>query len=294
MQTKIQKNYDELINQVYLFKNIIIFFSYLEGEIMNNYQTPNNFPPSLVNFLFGSGKNAGEINIGSFYLTLLDLINRKYVSVKIVCKKSGEEQEKTLDKIILNINRQSAAKLDPYEKNVLRCVYALKCKGNINILSTNEVVRKRLKVKTFQKNYDAWMENFYTEFIEENKLKSSPSIISRILGDDGFTKEGKELKEKWDLFKNHYHDNLKSSNQSEEFLNEGMTYIPYLLALGIPKNLLINRFSQAKNMTDTLIFLKHGTDSLITNIVKDFLEADGSFDPKYYNTSGNFVPGFGL
>jgi len=34
-------------------------------------------------------------------------------------------------------------------------------------------------------------------------------------------------------------------------------------------------------------------DSLINDIVKDFLWADSSYDPKYYNTSGNFVPIYG-
>jgi len=260
---------------------------------MNNYKTPNNYPPALVNFLFAKGKKAGEININSFYLTLLDLINRKYVSVKTVSKKN-DSTGKTLEKIILNINRKSAAKLHPYEKNVLRCMYALKCKGEINILSSREVVRKRLKVNTFQKNYDAWMKNFYQEFIQKNELKTSDSKISQILGIGGWTEEGKEIKEKWDLFKKNFNDNLKSSNTSEEFLNDGINYIPHLLALGIPKTTLIKNLSEASNITDAYIFIKYETDSIIKDIVQEFLHADGSFDPKYYNTSGNFVPGFGL
>ncbi|MCL2157755.1 MAG: DUF2207 domain-containing protein [Methanobrevibacter sp.] len=277
---------------------------------MDNYQTPSNNPPALIKFFFGSRMHLGEVNIGSFYLTLLDLINRKYVSVKIVRKKykfnekthdkndigkkSNSEHRKILEKIILQINRQSAAKLHPFEKNVLRCIYALKCKGNIDICNTKDAIRKRLKVSTFQKNYDAWMENFYNEFIKKNEFKHSNNKVSQILGMDSWTKEGKELKEKWDLFKNYHKKNLKTSGRTEEFFNEGINYIPYLLALGIPKTLLINNFNQATNISDTLIFLKYGTDSLINDIVKDFLQADGSFDPKYYNTSGNFVPGFGL
>jgi hypothetical protein len=259
---------------------------------MNNIQAPGSYPPALIKNLFGSGINAGEINIGSFYLTLLDLINKKYVSVKIVSKKSDLEKVKTLDKIILQINRQSAAKLHPFEKNVLKCVYALKFKGNIDILSTKNVIRKKLKVNTFQKNYDAWMENFYSEFIENNELKDSNTLLHRIL-DRGWSEKGKEEKEKWNLFKKYYNENLKSSKSSEEFLNDGINHIPYLLALGIPKNTLINNFNLTTNKTDAFLFLKYGTYSLIKDIVNDFLQADGSYDPKYYNTSGNFVPGFG-
>jgi len=95
------------------------------------------------------------------------------------------------------------------------------------------------------------------------------------------------------LFKNYYAENLERSNHSNEFLNEGIKYIPYLLALGIPKTTLINSFSQSTNIPDTVLFLKYGKESLIRNIINDFLRADSSFDPKYYNTSGNFVPGYG-
>ena len=259
---------------------------------MNN-NLPNNDPPALINSLFISRVHAGGISIKSFYLTLLDLINRKYVSVKIISKNDPDHGE-TLDKIILKINNHSTDKLHPFEKNVLKCIAILKYKGNINILNMKDIIKKRLKVNNFQKNYDAWTKNFYHEFLENNKLNHSNNKFTQILGIGGWTKEGKELKVKWDLFKSYYTKNLKSSNQSKEFLNEGIKYIPYLYALGIPKNILINSFSQSTNITDAFLFLKYVKDSMIHDIVKDFLRADGSFEPKYYNTSGNFVPGYGI
>lgn len=53
------------------------------------YQPPSDDPPAFINSLFGGGisRMVSEINIGSFYITLLDLINRNYISVKIVTKK---------------------------------------------------------------------------------------------------------------------------------------------------------------------------------------------------------------
>ncbi|MDR2967257.1 MAG: DUF2207 domain-containing protein [Methanobacteriaceae archaeon] len=182
---------------------------------------PNNDPPALINFIFVSGLNVGGINIKSFYLTLLDLINRKYVSVKIISKVDSD-RGKILDKIILKINRHSIDKLHPFEKNVLKCISVLKYRGNINILSAKDTIKKRLKVNTFQKNYYAWMKNFYNEFLKNNKLNCSNNKFTQILGISRWTREGKELKVKWDLFKNYYNENLKSSNQSKEFLNEGI------------------------------------------------------------------------
>jgi len=320
-----------------------------------NYKAPNNDPPALVNFLFSGGinNNFDEINIGSFYLTLLDLINRKYISVRIVSKKyrvdnntkesifhnkDDFEDKKVLDKIILKIKKQHIEELHLFEKNVLRCLATLENKGNIDILSTKELLYKRLKVSTFQKNYDAWMKNFYDEFFKDNKanffknkfekvfevyglflliififsavfsyLESSylNLIFSFIVGILGlylivspfnlgeWTKEGKKLKIKWDLFKKYYNENLKNSNHSQEFLDEGINYLPYLLALRISKPSLLNNLSESNNITDAYLFLKYVEYPLIKNIVKDFLAADGSFDPKYYNTSGNFVPGYG-
>ena len=262
---------------------------------------PNNDPPALINSLFSSRINAGGVNMKNFYLTLLDLINRKYISVKIISKnhetehytRSDSKHWKTLDKIILKINRHSTDKLHPFERNVLKCISTLKYKGNINILDTEDTIKKRLKVNTFQKNYDNWIKNFYGFLKNSESNLFNNSKFSWILGINKWTKEGKELKIKWDLFKNYYKENLMRSNQSKEFLNGGINHIPHLLSLGIPKDILINNFSQSTNITDAFLFLKYAPSSLIENIVKDFLRADSSFDPKYYNTSGNFVPGGG-
>ena len=254
-------------------------------------QAPSNDPPAFINSLFARRTKINEISIGSFYLTLLDLINRRYISVQIVSKKQ-DTNRKTLDKIILKINNHSTTKLHPFERNVLRCVSSLKYQGNINLLDTKNAINKRLKVNTFQKNYDAWIKNFYNE-ISKNRLKLPRNGLKKILGISEWTEKDKELKIKWNLFKNYYTENLKRSNHSNEFLNEGIKYIPYLLALGIPKTTLINSFSQSTNIPDTVLFLKYGKESLIRNIINDFLRADSSFDPKYYNTSGNFVPGYG-
>ncbi|MBZ9571649.1 DUF2207 domain-containing protein [Methanobrevibacter sp. TMH8] len=319
---------------------------------------PTKDPPAFVNSLFGSGINkmVGEINIGSFYLTLLDLINRKYVSVRITTKKDqhnqhnqhkttnerikkSESREKTLDKIILKINEKSTDKLHPFEKNVLRCIHSLENKGNINILDTKEALTKRLKVNSFQKNYDNWIKNFHEEFFKDNKSELFNNnfdnlkiygallgvifiitsifsyfensnlnlILSFIMGAFGFflvfvpikklggwTKEGEELEQKWNSFKKFYTENFKSTDKSQKFLNEGINYLPYLYAMGISKSVLVKNFSDSNKVTDTYVFLKYNTDSIIKEIVKDFLAADGTFDPKFYNTSGNFVPGFGL
>ena len=279
--------------------SVIIYLIYrLYPKVKYNkesYDEPiSDDPPALINSFFG-GKIVGEINIESFYITILDLINRKYISVKIVSKnqkiakktkrkifqnKTVLEDEKVLDKIILKINKSSIDKLHPFEKNVLRCLATLKYKGDIDILNTKDVIYKRLKVNVFQKNYDAWMKNFHDELLKDNKLSF-------------FKNEGKDTKFKWGLFKKYYNKNLKSSNKSQEFLDKGIIYLPYLVAMGISKSLLLDSFSESTNVTEVYLFLKYGEYSLVKNIVQDFLDADGSFDPKYYNTSGNFVPGYG-
>lgn len=329
------------------------------------FKPPSNDSPAIINSFFDGGinKQIGEINTGSFYLTLLDLINRNYISVKIISKKQkpfnkkqkdnkGDAQnklnifhskkfelghEKELSKIILKINKHSD-ELHAFEKNVLKCLSALENKGNIDILNTNEALKKRLKVNTFQKNYDGWIKNFHEEFFKDNsiffKRKFSRileiygifllvaffsiaifsyfnnfslnlvlSFVMGILGVYlilypfnlvGWTTEGKELRISWMRFKKYYGENIKDSNPSQEFLDNGIKFIPYILALGISKSSLIKTFSQSSNITDSYLFLKYSDISIIKEIITDFLAADGSFDPKYYNTSGNFVPGYGL
>lgn len=254
-------------------------------------------------------------------------------------EKLESEHEKTLDKIILRINKKSTDNLHPFEKNVLRCLHALENKGNINILDNSEALTKRLKVNGFQKNYDIWIKNFHEEFFKDNKLKifndsiDKLKIYGAILGvifiatsifsyfensylnlilsfvmvvlgfflvlfpfkrEDMWSREGKKLELKWNSFKKYYNENLKVSKKPQEFLDKGINYLPYLYAMGISRSLLINNFTESTNITDAYLFLKYVDYSLIKSIVMDFLAADGSFDPKYYNTSGNFVPGYGL
>jgi uncharacterized membrane protein len=317
---------------------------------------PSNDPPALINSLFGRRiSKTGEINIGSFYLTLLDLINRNYISVRLISKnekiasegnnkdmpqaKTDFENIKALDKVILKINKQNIDKLHPFERNVLKCLDTLEYQGNIDILNTKDLLYKRLKVNTFQKNYDEWIKNFYHEFFENNDLNmfnNRMQKISRIYGlsliiifvfssmffyldsfylnlvfgtligilglpfalnipnSIGWNKEAKKLRVRWDLFKKYYNKDFKKPNLSQEFLDNGINHIPYLLAMGVPKSILLSTFAQTTNITDVYLFVKYGKYSIIRNIVRDFLAADGTFDPKYYNTSGNFVPGYGL
>lgn len=328
-----------------------------------NFEKLKNNPPALINSLFANGisRKVGEINIDSFYLTLLDLINKNYVSIKLITKKdkkhgekntlgifesgkdnskSGLNSYKTLDKIILKINNHSTKNLHPFEKNILRCIHSLESNGNIDLLNIKKAISKRLKVNTFQKNYDAWMKNFHEEYFKSSEIKYFDNKFAEIFKVYGlaliiififtsilsyletsylniilsffiaiigiyllvipyknlvnWTKEGKELKTEYELFKNYYNNELKTSNNSKEFLEEGIKQLPYLVGVGISKATLVNNFSESKDTTDTYLFLKYNTDSLIKEIVKEFLAADGSFDPKYYNNSGNFVPGFGL
>jgi hypothetical protein len=81
------------------------------------------------------------------------------------------------------------------------------------------------------------------------------------------------------LFKKYYNKNLKSSSQSKEFLNDEINFMPYLFALRISKTILINSFSQSTKITDTFLFLKYGTESMIKKVLlKIFYVANSSYD----------------
>ena len=108
---------------------------------MNN-NLPNNDPPALINYFFVNRIRVGGISIKSFYLTFLDLINKKYISVKIISKVDSDH-EKTLDKLILKINNHSTDKLHPFEKNVLKCIVVLKHKGKISIFLIQKILSKK-------------------------------------------------------------------------------------------------------------------------------------------------------
>lgn len=56
-------------------------------------------------------------------------------------------------------------------------------------------------------------------------------------------KRRKKLKIEYDLFENQYNNKLKTSKNSQKFLEERIRQIPYLLGVKILKNLLVNNFS---------------------------------------------------
>ncbi|KZX12103.1 DUF2207 family protein [Methanobrevibacter filiformis] len=322
----------------------------------NDYPTekpPTNHPPGLIHCLFSGGinKTVGETNIVSFYTTILDLISRKYLRVKIKTVWYKREYGDIIPKYEITMKRNARRhykELNKFEVNVLSCLTSLEIHGIIDLLNYEELFKKRVRANKFQRNYKEWSENIHKKYFEDNefkyfnpnksdKLKTLGMILMLImiftlilamvieawlisisfltfisgiflvlspqkdLG--GWSEEGMELKEKWEDFKYYLIKDLRKTRGKNRFNNLWNQYLQYVIALEIGETFNINLIENIKNsnMKETSgyleanLFDQYGGFDLIKKIVKEGLKADGSYESKKrYNTSGNFVPGYGI
>jgi uncharacterized membrane protein len=183
---KIQQDYQNEINFktfIYSILAILMLLSiiipvliYLKygREPKSNYhaeyerELPTNDPPAMVNALSGKGfgKNVGEPNMDGFQATIMDLINRKYLTIV-----DAEPDKKGKKSINLRMNEISHDDLNKFEKDVIRFLNNFKYDGVISLDKMKKDLKDRENAKSFKSIYDLWRADLRTEFLNKEKLK---------------------------------------------------------------------------------------------------------------------------
>lgn len=183
---KIQQDYQNEINfktflysilaVLMLISIIIPVLIYLKygREPKSNYnaeyerELPTNDPPAMINALSGKGfgKNVGEPNMDGFQATIMDLINRKYLTIV-----DAEPDKKGKKSINLKMNEISHDDLNKFEKDVIRFLNNFKYDGVISLDKMKKDLKNRENAKSFKSIYDLWRADLKTEFLSGEKLK---------------------------------------------------------------------------------------------------------------------------
>jgi len=133
-------------------------------------EAPTDDSPAIINSLLGkgSGKIVGEPNVEGYQATILDLINKKYLKIKLINTKEknssiSNHDKKSQKKMVLIINRKlldcHKTKLENYEKSMIKTLPAIERKGIIDFEKSKHILYKRSKAKSFQSNYLQWIED---------------------------------------------------------------------------------------------------------------------------------------
>jgi uncharacterized membrane protein len=118
-------------------------------------EIPTNDSPAFVNSISGSGvsKDIGELNMDGFSATIMDLINRKCLS--IIPKEDNELAKSTN----LKINNSDFSQLKLFEKDVINFLNKYEISKGIDLNLMNERLNERKNTIEFKNSFDSWVDD---------------------------------------------------------------------------------------------------------------------------------------
>jgi len=177
---KIQNDYREsmeLTNNVYLIVAIILFLSILipfyayfrygrEPKIaysaLYEREPPTNDSPAFVSCISGKS-HVGEPSMDTFQSTIMDLINRKYLSINT--------EESSDDSVVLIVNEDKLFNLERYEKEVINILKIFKQGFEISFKYMQDVLSSEIEIaKTFTEKFDQWKKDYKENYFGGDKL----------------------------------------------------------------------------------------------------------------------------
>lgn len=146
---------------------VFIYFKY-GREPKSRYQgeyereLPTNDPPAVVNAISGKGfsKAVGNPNMDGFQATIMDLINRGYLSV-------STEENGNKKKVFLEMKSKPYNGLYSFEKHVINFLKKNTVNNVIDLNQMKKNLKNKDKAKSFKHHYDAWEGDLKRFFINE-------------------------------------------------------------------------------------------------------------------------------
>ena len=129
-------------------------------------EPPTNDSPVFVNAMQGGfGSIIGLPDTHGFQAAIMDLINRKYISI------SKLEEGKLKNSIVMEINYSKKDELEYFEKEVLSILRPFEIDGKISLDYMESSLRGSVISKTFSKNLNSWKENFKNTYLSKSEIE---------------------------------------------------------------------------------------------------------------------------
>lgn len=131
---------------------------------------PTNDPPAIVNAICGSGfsKKIGEPDMDGFKATIMDLINRKYISIYT----EANANDDTSRNIFFKLNpSKSVNQLQEFEVFVYDFLKHYEKNGTISLEEISNKLSKPENAKIFNGTYLNWKGTIKSQFTDDEKLQ---------------------------------------------------------------------------------------------------------------------------
>ena len=144
---------------------------------------PTDDPPALVNAIcvHGVSKGIGEPDMNGFRATIMDLINRKYLTMGTVSKENQSFKDSLMGKVknqapkksvYLQINTEKdLSKLENFEMDVLNILRKFERDGTINLEDMNQDIKDRGNAEAFRDAYGTWEYDLKKRFLSDGEME---------------------------------------------------------------------------------------------------------------------------
>lgn len=129
---------------------------------------PTDDPPAMVSAISGKGihKNVGTPGMDGFQATIMDLINRGYITTEV---REGKKGKKTID---LKLKSGMHSELDFFELDVMRFLKHNSTLGVVNLDKMKKNLKKKENAKEFQEIYNKWQYHLEKQYLSESTMKN--------------------------------------------------------------------------------------------------------------------------
>lgn len=175
-----------IIEIILIFVPFGIYYAYgREPKISYNgiyeREPPTNDSPAFVNGVFVSGikKEIGKINDDAFKATIMDLINKGYLSI--------ETNEKNfLKSLNIKITDKDQSELKDYEKQAINVISVFENDGVIDFSNIANSMSNEKNWNLYNSKYSTWKNDFTNKYISKSILKqyfnNNGALFMRISG----------------------------------------------------------------------------------------------------------------
>jgi len=163
-----------------LFIPLFIYFRYgrepkIDYQAEYERDIPTDDPPAIVNAICGPGfsKKVGEPDMDGFKATIMDLINRKYLTME------NEPASDDLDKegyglagsMFLRYNSdKDTSELESFEKNIINFLSQFEEDGLISLDAISSNLSETETAKSFRETYNSWRDGIKSTFLNDTEL----------------------------------------------------------------------------------------------------------------------------
>lgn len=131
-------------------------------------ELPTDDPPAVVNALIDNSDDIGTPNMNGFEATILDLINRKVISLE-----TRKDSETDVNDLYLTLNKDHYDSLDIHEQTVVDILAMFEDENNVvNMSRLNADLSNESNAKLFMEEYETWQQDVKHEYLESEILET--------------------------------------------------------------------------------------------------------------------------